>query len=228
MTIMIIKKFILSVMVPIVVTLITARFELFKQSSIERGKLRGKNGKSKYDELNRLREIIQELDIYEDLSVTEPREDLIEENRSNSVLTPAICYTYKNMVEYNQKLNNAMGKNAAYINDKIYIKIVLLRNFLFEYARVCRDNSLDDKMIRWISTPLQKSFSDFGRKIQLLLINEINKTNLSLYSHQGKFYRHKLKREDKLARKKEFFYLYIDKDTGDFYKLLDCSSNENL
>lgn len=208
-----------SVLLPAIVSIATTLITLVISHNLDNAKLRysvkmkitEKLTQEKYAGIVLIRKTILKLNSYEDLSVTE--DELIPEYQNSSVFTPAVCYSYEMMIEYANELNDLSEKYKDCINHKCFARIILLRNFLIEYAKTCKNNGINDELLRWMSVPLYEEFSKMSKQLDSELIKAMNKPNLTYISHNGRKYQKTLNKETEKMKESELYRKSLGNDS---------------
>lgn len=172
--------------------LLTHLLSNFKLRYTEKLKITSELSKRKYEGITRLRKEINMLSQYEDLCITE-EDSLIPENVGKKIYTPSCCYSYEELFEISNILNNLYGEFGHCLRHISVIYLVYIRNFLMDYALKYRRAGFSDEELCWISVPLYEGLHKWYKKFDKELICSMNKTSMKYFAHSGLEYNFLLK-----------------------------------
>lgn len=183
---------IVSATVSLIVTIITTLLTHFLGNSkllyAEKVKIVGELSKQKYDGIIELRKKIEVLSQYEDLALTEGKDNLIPEIKNARLYTPSSCYSFKAMSDFAMQLNDLYRQYGHCLRHTCVIHLIYIRNFFMEYSKFCKDYGISDEELRFISVPLYNGIHEWAKKFDHELIHSMNKPSTKYYSHSGFLY----------------------------------------
>lgn len=179
---------IVSLIVTIVTTFLTHFLNYPKLVFAEKAKIVGELSKKKYEGILKIREAIEPLSLYEDLCVTEPEDSIILPLKGKTMQTPFVCYDYKRLTETACDLNDLHKEYGHCLQSIPVMYLIFIRNFLFDYAKLCHNLGIDDEEMRWVSVPIYSGIHIWYKNFHKALVKSMNRPSTKYYSHSGLIY----------------------------------------
>lgn len=202
----------LSLIASIVTTLIIHFLSYPKLIFEEKAKLIGKLTEKKIEGISELRALLRALSSYEDLSLTEPPDNIIPELSSKKLLTPTVFYDYSNFTEFYTSLNDLYAECNSYISLRATMHIIYIKQFLIEYLLLCKNYNVSGEVLRWLSLPLYEDLKKRYQKIDAILIRELNRPTTKYRPKYGFLYQLYLRIYNVLYNRSKLYRHIYDND----------------
>lgn len=176
---------IVSAIISFLVALFTSLFvhllSNFKLRYSEKLKIASELSRMKFEGITKIREEINILSQYEDLSITESKNHIVNEK----IYTPACCYSYEKLLKIASILNDLHGKYGHCLRHKSVIYLIYIKSFFQDYALKCMELRIPNEDLRFISIPLYGGIHKWYKKFDKELINSLNSVSMKYFAHSG-------------------------------------------